>query len=797
MSDTKVKIFSKHLSKYCFDIEKVSADGIGEIVPFGNTGKYTLDGDVLNTKTAEDLVELGYLKRIEDEANEEETVEVTSVEPISELEPAKPIEESKPEEPKAPAVKEPEPAPIEEKAKDEPVEAKPVEESKPVEPETPTVELEPAPEPKVEKTFDAWYPGFDFVLEKENEDAIPFRDSELCVVSDGMGGTGSKIVVIDDLDKFRAGAFSFMEGMYEKGDGTMEAFVDTIMEDLKKIEKDGKVEASNATFASRIICARFAYIKRHRFLNLSSLLVLEEKNEKEFINDIKDHLKKREYLPSLSEATEFTPEYFRLAMIFITFGLVKVRKDFNIGPYALSMLAVLPATLCATLTRNIGKKRVTDVFWAGDSRAYAFTKEKGLQLINEDDERGDGKMTNFICADRLAEIHHVRIDDLPTDSIIMACSDGAFDPFPLYDATAIAAIFSKLSKDFAEEELIDKAGWDKFAKALSDTYEHNFRMDDISFALSVYGHKGACLGKDFGLADDEAEARFAECQKYHSIMQTIDSLYNGNELADHYIEERAKSVVENRPGEICNLYFKEGGDIAMPEELVELLKSSRPADKIQWDVINDECYKALKDMESKDPQRLKAILKGPMAEQFERALDALEDAKALLGEPFPKVTVDNMEHMTVAIANLEYELSNRKNAVKKADQAKADFDAALNTAYRSESVLECMDEQLAQSIMSKIPTIEPSEEEVKAAMLAYIKANVNEVAALVAKGMIANLDKTSDLDPRFNATLLANSRKTLALLANRDNYLAFYKGIVKHEQEARYYLDKHFVRPEE
>ena len=241
------KLQKEHEGRYEFVESELAAKNISFVTKSAD-GKYLVTGDKQQLCTIEELLSEGLVKEVTISTKIEVTV--TEAPSAKEDNVVPPLPEEKKEE-EVPAIQaEPEQKP----------------EPEPKEEAAPEPEPEPEPEPAVEIKHDEWKPGFDFVLERENEDAIPFRDPELCVVCDGMGGTGSKILVIDDKAKFAKAAWSFMEDIYKVGDGNMIDFVQKIQDDLFK---DGdQLRASNATFASRIICARFAYLKRHRFPDL-------------------------------------------------------------------------------------------------------------------------------------------------------------------------------------------------------------------------------------------------------------------------------------------------------------------------------------------------------------------------------------------------------------------------------------------------------------------------------------------------------------------------------------------------
>jgi serine/threonine protein phosphatase PrpC len=95
---------------------------------------------------------------------------------------------------------------------------------------------------------------------------------------------------------------------------------------------------------------------------------------------------------------------------------------------------IFPTTLASALFRETENGVEATVIWAGDSRAYLFTKESGIQQLSRDDVLGefdacfgkDCKMSNCISQDQDFSLNYARYL-LPAKCILFVCSDGCFD----------------------------------------------------------------------------------------------------------------------------------------------------------------------------------------------------------------------------------------------------------------------------------------------------------------------------------------------------------------------------------
>lgn len=113
---------------------------------------------------------------------------------------------------------------------------------------------------------------------------------------------------------------------------------------------------------------------------------------------------------------------------------------------------VFPTTLASVVFKENEKNIDAVVIWAGDSRAYVFDLEKGLQQLTKDDVVGefdacfgkDCRMSNCVSQDQQFTLNY-SIYKLNKKSVIFVCSDGCFDflPSPIhFEFEVMRSLFS-------------------------------------------------------------------------------------------------------------------------------------------------------------------------------------------------------------------------------------------------------------------------------------------------------------------------------------------------------------------
>jgi hypothetical protein len=106
------------------------------------------------------------------------------------------------------------------------------------------------------------------------------------------------------------------------------------------------------------------------------------------------------------------------------------------------LLRALPTTMAVVALQRRepgGDRWACHVFWAGDSRAYAFRPDTGAQQLSVDDlkDRGDAManlrqdsvVSNAISADTDFVVHHHKVE-LTAPFLVVAATDGSFGYLP-------------------------------------------------------------------------------------------------------------------------------------------------------------------------------------------------------------------------------------------------------------------------------------------------------------------------------------------------------------------------------
>lgn len=279
----------------------------------------------------------------------------------------------------------------------------------------------------------------------KNEDAPPYLGENLLVAADGLGGSGSSVHKIDirrhpDMrGEILKCAFGDFED--EAAISALAPYIDELVEAMADGEDD-----TSALWASRIVIARFVYA-----------LMTEEKYS--YAN-----IKKEENLASLVK--------------FIREGLYSTARHFALEAGRISGQILLPTTLAAIRTEESGDFVLAEVMWAGDSRAYAITKD-GLKLLSRDDEDGSGSITNIFDGREEKDTRmNYRVYKLQKPCVLMALSDGIFDPFAPNDNLGVENVFLNL---IAASENLEEV------KEKLVTYFDKVHGDDASVSFRAYG----------------------------------------------------------------------------------------------------------------------------------------------------------------------------------------------------------------------------------------------------------------------------------------------------------------------
>jgi len=376
--------------------------------------------------------------------------------------------------------------------------------------------------------------SFKFYSVLKNEDADPFMEDGLLVVTDGLGGAGS---VVHELDKIK----------YERKEFWLEDFLihcaigvkkDQIPEWLMdyiniwfKPMIDSEPDTS-ALWASRIAIARFVYAVRVKM---------------EWIHNLSDiNIRK-----NISE--------------FIVRGLNDVVKKFNLQPGKYENQKLLPTTLAALIYADDNKKKTVDVdaLWAGDSRCYLLNKD-GLKQLTIDDEDNAEMITNlFYAGGRPTTLNHKKYSFLHP-CILITVSDGVFDPYSPYDNLGVEAILlENIKKCNSSKELCEK---------LKLHYDA-VRADDATMAFVPLGFDSyAHIQKVLAARTVKVLDIWEKYHKYKSKLDIVDS----QEAADDVIgkiSSRTSDKIDKILQTIADLHINKEKDIVLSGQINSIIIS--------------------------------------------------------------------------------------------------------------------------------------------------------------------------------------------------------------------------------
>ncbi len=279
----------------------------------------------------------------------------------------------------------------------------------------------------------------------KNEDATPFIGNNLLVVADGLGGAGSTVHDIKLLKEKPLHDEIFQTAYYDF-DWDKAQPCKNYFEYLIRPMADG-IPDTSALWGSRIAIARCVYA-----------LCCSDK----FTNaDLADGFVRRELADFITDGLEYTVKYFKLEK----------------GKYDDQKL--LPTTLAfVKYKKGMNGKILAEAVWAGDSRCYALTVD-GLKLLSVDDEDNSGSITNlFHVGGKRPTVLNYRRYELQAPCVLMAVSDGVFDPFEPHDNFGVEyTLLSYISGSNSYEELMETL----------KEYYGKIHSDDATMAFASLG----------------------------------------------------------------------------------------------------------------------------------------------------------------------------------------------------------------------------------------------------------------------------------------------------------------------
>ena len=364
---------------------------------------------------------------------------------------------------------------------------------------------------------------FSFYSVVKDEDAPPYLSDKLLVVADGLGGAGSTVHKIDRekhdclKEELLSTAFADFDGETLE---TLRPYLDELLESMID-EKDD----TSALWASRIVIGRFVYALT--------------KDDTYSAERLKDENVRKELVEFISQ------------------GLYDTVRHFELKCSDASSTRLLPSTLAAIRYSEIENNVLAEVIWAGDSRLYALTSE-GIKLISEDDEDGSGALNNlFYVAENPCTHLHYRAYYLPKPCVLMAVSDGIFDPFSPYDSIGTENILLSTLMDSASIEEFRAKLHDLFLMINQDDATVSFRafgFDSFEQLKEHYAKRGQYLSEVWN--------------KKNQLKESLSVINLSVEDANSYVATRTLDKYPKICETLVNSYAAGENDIALSGKLI-------------------------------------------------------------------------------------------------------------------------------------------------------------------------------------------------------------------------------------
>ncbi len=425
--------------------------------------------------------------------------------------------------------------------------------------------------------------AFVFYSRLHNEDADPYIGGNILAVADGLGGSGSTVHKVGSTEKWAKSVKpenaefdlqgnkiykELLDGVFDcnlAGSSEDNEFVSYINELCAPMADE--TDDTSALWASRIVIARLVYALR--FGKFKDCDLKDVDTRKELVSYIND-------------------------------GLERAAKKFDLKKGELDQQYLLPTTLAAVRYTELTDKVIAEAVWAGDSRCYALTPQKGLQLLTKDNEDRSGAINNlFYVKDKGKDptvLHYAR-HEIEKPCVLIAASDGCFDPFGEHDNLGLEATLLS--------HLCDSSSAADCADAL-DEYFADMRYDDASMAFVP-----------FGFGNNEPK-----CNTAQPCDSTKESDVSENTCLSQKIDaEIAKRAnIDIAPKIHCADSYKKTTDDSYKSMCAAFADRAEYAEKL-WSDVNEK--KSLIEVSEKSEDDAYAYVRTRTFDKFDKAFDTL------------------------------------------------------------------------------------------------------------------------------------------------------------------------------
>ncbi|MDR3217001.1 MAG: SpoIIE family protein phosphatase [Clostridiaceae bacterium] len=386
--------------------------------------------------------------------------------------------------------------------------------------------------------------AFKFYSVLKNEDADPFlysdEDGGLLVVADGLGGSGSYVHPLNFEDKRKLSQeelIKYVLDEYNKKKHSDPDFADYLEKWLAPMVDDK--EDTSALWASRVVISRFIFALREESAKFDDLT--DATTRKELVKFIRKGLDK-----TASQYKLKTPQSYLLLPTTLAAIKYKVGDDDIFDDKKIDGDT-------AVKNKSDGKKVTCDVVWAGDSRCYVL-KPDGMKLLSKDDEDSSKAITNLFYVQQPNEkiintkLNHKRFT-FDTPIILMAVSDGVFDPYEPHDNLGVEAVMLETIKNSQSDT--DGASIEKLKNSLEEHFD-KIKADDTTVAFVALGFKDY---KD--MVSKFAKRRtevLKKDKKYRENINGLEIFGKPKEEFDKYVRERTLTKIETVASKFVEVY---------------------------------------------------------------------------------------------------------------------------------------------------------------------------------------------------------------------------------------------------
>lgn len=365
----------------------------------------------------------------------------------------------------------------------------------------------------------------------KNEDAVPYIGDNLLVAADGLGGSGSTVHQIDRTK---------YEDMHNEIWSGALGDIAQISPELSQYFYEllapmiDETDDTSALWASRIVIARCVYALTEGEFNDANLC---DENVR----------------ANLAE--------------FIVKGLNDTVEKFELKKGKYDNQLILPTTLAFIRYTEEKDSVIAEVVWAGDSRLYALMPS-GLKLLSVDDEDDSGAITNlFYAGNQKIHLNYLR-HEIQKPCILMAVSDGIFDPFDPHDHLGVEhTLLSAISESNTEQELADK---------LHSFYD-SVHGDDATIAFVALGFA------DFEGMKNALKERTDKIlpmrKRQEEVYAALEVMNLSEEEATHYVASRTVDRYDYIIATLLDAMEHRIDDVAISEEMRNIVECAKRAYK--------------------------------------------------------------------------------------------------------------------------------------------------------------------------------------------------------------------------